>query len=483
MALNPFRRKTLADPQGEAKVVDPRKVDSGTSYVAEGLIPVPSEALNEKGSSKANPLQQGVPELSTNLARQRAYAQMVDDDASTDLALKATKTPVLGADYYVEPYSDQEIDIEIAEFVQYNLFEGLNTPFLTVLEEALRMCDFGHSVVETVYETREWAPKRKQANRRQFTMLRKLAPRPASTIKEFLYDDAGGPAGVKHGKIAADGKVTEVTIPIEKLIIFTFGKKGGDLEGRSVLRPAYKHWWYKNVLYRIDGIQKERHGTGVPEVQLPPGYTKADSDAAWELVRNVRTNERAGFVKPPGWEVGFAKMEGQPVDVLDSIDHHDSHILLSVMAQFLILGLQKSGGGRATSASHMDMFHKSMRYLGALVCDYFNLYLIPRLVAYNYQTRNYPKLQVRNIGESKDLQMWASAVANLIARNAITVDYDFEQWVRQVVDAPKKVGGKQTPENNPGSGGFGNEGNNNNKGDVDTEQDKSGNIGKGTDEG
>ena len=62
---------------------------------------------------------------------------MVDDDASTDLALKATKTPVLGADYYVEPYSDQDIDIEIAEFIQYNLFEGLNTPFLTVLEEAL----------------------------------------------------------------------------------------------------------------------------------------------------------------------------------------------------------------------------------------------------------------------------------------------------------------------------------------------------------
>ena len=44
-----------------------------------------------------------------------------------------------------------------------------------------------------------------------------------------------------------------------------------------------------------------------------------------------------------------------------------------------------------------------------------SIYIDLRLCAYNYDTRNFPKLQVRNIGESKDLQMWASAVANLIA--------------------------------------------------------------------
>ncbi len=401
---------------------------------------------------------------------------MANDDATVDLALKATKTPVLGGDYYMEPYSDQEIDTDIAEFVHYNLFEGLNSPFIGVLEHALTMCDNGHAVVEEVYEDREWGPKRKGGNRRNYTMLRKLAPRPASSITEFLRDANGGPLGIKHVALDDKNKTKEVEIPIEKLIIFTLGKKSGNIEGRSVLRSAYKHWWYKNVLYRIDGIQKERHGTGVPDIQLPPGYTQTDVNTAWELVRNLRANERAGIVRPPGWNVSFAKMEGQPVDVMISIEHHDAHILLSVMAQFLLMGVQGAGGGgRATSGAHMDMYQKSMRYLANLICDHFNLYLIPRLVAYNFPTTNFPKLRVRNMGESKDLQMWASAVANLIARNAITVDYEFEQWVRQIVDAPKKVGGVQTPEANPAA-------NQSNKGDVDTEQIQSGRVGKAPDE-
>ncbi len=462
-------------PQATAHGGDPRKQPSGTSLQAQGTLNPPPGAYREDGSSAVTLLRDGVPELSTRALRVRTWEQMANDDSTADLALKATKTPVLGADYYMEPYSDQEIDMDIAEFVYYNLFEGLNSPFIGVLEHALTMCDNGHSVVEEVYEEREWGPKRKGGNRRKYTMLRKLGPRPAASIKEFLYDDNGGPLGITHNALDADNKVKEVEIPIEKLIIFTLGKKGGNVEGRSVLRSAYKHWWYKNIMYRIDGIQKERHGTGVPEIDLPPGYTQADVNAAWELVRNIRANERAGFVKPPGWKVGFAKMEGQPVDVMVSIEHHDAHILLSVMAQFLLLGIQGAGGGRATSGAHMDMYHKSMRYLANLICDHFNLYLIPRLIAYNFDTVNFPKLRVRNIGESKDLQMWASALANLIARNAITVDYEFEQWVRQIVDAPKKVGGLQTPEANPGA-------NQSNKGDVDTEQDQSGNIGKAADE-
>ena len=68
------------------------------------------------------------------------------------------------------------------------------------------------------------------------------------------------------------------------------------------------------------------------------------------------------------------------------------------------------------------------------------MYLIPKLVAYNYDTTEFPSIQVRNIGESKDLQLWASAVANLIAKRAITVDMETEQWIRKTIDAPSFKG-------------------------------------------
>jgi hypothetical protein len=134
------------------------------------------------------------------------------------------------------------------------------------LQNICHFIEDGFAVFEPVWELREWAPKKTtpNANRRKYTMLRKLAVRPATTITEFMYDDNGGPLGVKQQAISADGNTKEVEIPIEKLVIFTFDKTGGNLEGESILRSAYPHWFYKKVLYDIDAIQKERHGIGIP---------------------------------------------------------------------------------------------------------------------------------------------------------------------------------------------------------------------------
>jgi hypothetical protein len=364
---------------------------------------------------------------------------MTVTDASVDISLRATKMPVQAGTFYVEPFSEAPQDLEVSEFVDYNLFDA-SRPFQLTLEDVLRMFEDGFAVLEKVWELREWAPKKAMANRKKYTMLRKLGPRPSTTIKEITYDDNGGPVAVVQNAIRADKKIDEVTIPIEKAMIFTLNGKGGDLEGRSILRTAYPHWYYKTYLYKIDAIQKERHGIGIPDIEVGPGADEADKVAARELGENLRTNEKAHVVRPPHIKVGFIKIEGQPVDALASADHHDGMIMKNVFVQFLNLGLQGSGGGRATSGSHMDMFMKSLRYVANLVCQYFNLYLIPQLVSYNFDTKNYPKLKVRNVGEARDLQMFASAISNLVLKGVITMDQETEQWAREQFDMPKKLG-------------------------------------------
>jgi hypothetical protein len=450
---------------------DPRKVGKGTSYNAEGSVEPPENADVELGTGKYTPLREVVPELSSRYQAIEQYDRMASNDAAVDVSLRAAKVPVQAATYFVEAFDEKPLNQEIAEFIEYNLMQGLNSPWLGVLDEVLRCYDYGFSLVEPVYELREWAPKRSGANRRRYTMLRKLAPRPATTIKEFLYDNNGGPEGVIQIFLTKDNKRKEVEIPIDKLVVFTINKKGGNIEGKSLLRTAYPHWYYKSNLYKIDAIQKERHGIGVPKYKLQPGYSHEDKKAARTLVRKLRTNEEAGMVLPPLADVEFAKLEGQPVNVMTSIDHHNGMIMMNVMVQFLLMGLQE-GGGRATAAAHQNLYEKSLKYVANFICDCFNLYLIPKLVAYNYDTAEFPKLRVRNIGEIKELQMWASALSNLISQNAVTVDYEFEQWVREQIDAPLKKGGKQTPENNSGAI----------KGGVNTEKDQRGNIGKATDE-
>lgn len=431
---------------------DPRKVQVATSLQAAGSVPTPAGAMTEQGSERTSKLPDKIPALVSRSQAIRVYDEMTNNDATVDVSLRAAKIPVMGGQYFIEPFDNKQINLDIAEFVSYNILEGTNQPFLLVLENILRMFDYGASVLEPVWELGTWTPRRTGANARQYTMLRKLGYRPASTITEFQYDDAGGPVGIKQNALKADNSTVEVTIPIEKLMIFTLNKNGGNLEGKSLLRTAYKHWYYKDNLYKIDAIQKERHALGIPMVKLEAGYTNADIKAAWEMVTNLRTNERAGAVLPPGITLEFANPAHHVIDVMPSIEHHEGMILLNVLAQFLVMGIQSGGGGRATAGSHLDMFQKSLRYVANFICDVFNFYLIPRIVGYNFPVVEFPRMQVRNIGETKELQMFASAMANLASQNLITLDLETEQWVREVVDAPRKLGDVQTPEAN--SAGF-----------------------------
>src|SRR5690606_17163314 len=124
-------------------------------------------------------------------------------------------------------------------------------------------------------------------------------------------------------------------IPIEKLAVFTFDKEGGDFRGRSLLRRVYKHWFYKENLYKIDAIQKERHAIGIPVIMLPPGWTQHDKRAAENIGMSLRTNENAYVVLPPLWELTFAELRGHHVNVLDSITHHGTMIYENVVAHFI----------------------------------------------------------------------------------------------------------------------------------------------------
>lgn len=395
----------------------------------------------EDGSSQPVKIIDLVPELVSPYTRTRTYARMMND-STVDVSVRAVKTPVLGAEFFVEPASSDPEDVMIAQFIWENLQGGMNQPFCNSLEDVLRMYEDGFSILYKVYEERVWSPNNvKGANSKTYTMLRKLAPRPAPTIKEITYDDNGGPNGLVQNAIRADGSVDEVPIDITKAIIFTFNRYGGDLTGKSILRTAHPHWYYKTHFYKIDAIQKERHSLGVPRGKLLPGFQDNDRKILRTMLRNLRSNEEGFIIQIPTVEIDFAEIQGNLVNVLESATHHNAMILLNVMAQFLTLGVEAGsgshGGGRATAGSQVDMFMKSLRYVANYVCDQMNMYLIPELVVWNFPTNNFPKLKVRNIGETRDLQMLAAAISNLLSQGGISMDDPLEDWMRNIFDMPK----------------------------------------------
>lgn len=420
---------------------EPRKQVTGTSYESKPAEKPSPSSYSEIGSQKAGLVRDIVPELSSRFQQVQTYKKMKRSDASVRSSLRAGKAPVLGAEYFVEPFDESPESMIVAEFVSFNLFSAPTVPWLVNMSNALTAFEYGSAVFEPVYELREWAPKlvAPTANRKKFTMLRKLGFRPASTIKAFDYDDNGGPLGVTQNAINAAGKVREVKIPIEKLVVFSFEGEDNGLEGESILRSSYQHWFYKTTLYKIDAIQKERHGIGVPDVEIQAGASETDKKLAHEMARNLRTNEYSYIVRPPTLKVGFAKPEGNLVNALESANHHDDMIMKNILVQFLNMGLGGGGGGRATSATAADIYLKAMSYIANLWCDTLNLYLVPRLVAYNFQTDKFPRLSVKNIGETKDFQMWSAGIRNLMDAGILTYSHETEQYARKVADIPLRT--------------------------------------------
>jgi hypothetical protein len=197
----------------------------------------------------------------------------------------------------------------------------------------------------------------------------------------------------------------------------------------SILRSAYKHYQYKDTLYKIDAIQKERHGIGVPVIKMPPGWKADDKKLAEMIGRNLRTNERSHITLPPMWEIYFAKLEGQPVDSLPSIQHHNDMIMVNVLAPFLT--------ATNTKKESLETFYKGTRYVAECVADTMNRYVVKDLVEMNYSKVKLPKLKVRRIGEWEDARTQSFTLRNYVGASLIRPDDVLEKYLREENDLPE----------------------------------------------
>jgi hypothetical protein len=419
MRLGPF--SIIRQPKVELAIVTPKPKVNKTTLGASGV--------SEYGIAG---------EYNSALEGQEAitmYEKMRRSDATCAAILYAIKAPLLGAQWYVDPLSTDPMDLEIAAFVEYALFTGISErPFMDVLEEMLNTFDYGHYAFEKVYDYGTWDNKGKITD---VVLLRDLAARHPRTIESILYDENGRFAGIKQSTTKPNGDIVEVEIPKERLLFLTFREEAGDKFGISVLRQAYKSWYFQEHLYKIDAIQKERHALGIPTFYLPMGFNETDKAAADEMGRNMRTNEKTHITLPPNWEFEF-KAPGTLIDVLTSIRHHNTSIAKTVLAQFLAMGTEGSGGSRSLGDVMTKLFYRAWRFAGLKVCAAFNQQVIPELVRFNYDTDRFPVLKVRKVGEEAEWRAMATALNSLVSADILQPDEPLEEWLREEMGAPVK---------------------------------------------
>lgn len=361
------------------------------------------------------------------------YDRMRRSDGMTAGTLRALKLPLEGATWGVGPASADAADVEIAAFVGDNLFEGMTMTWQEHLRHVLTHLDFGFYVCEKVWEIRDGRVR-----------LRKLAPRLQRTIDEWELADDGGLIRVIQRVYGGTPKTAR--IPVEKLLVFSNDKEGADFQGKSVLRPAYKHWFIKDQLDRIYAIAVERNGVGIPVMKVD-GTAQNDTNMkrAEDIVKNVAAHEQAYVVEVEGTAFRFEGLgSGKVLDPLQMIQRHERLIGVSMLAQFLALGAQALGS-YALSEDHSTLFLRAERAIAEYICDIHNRHLIPQLVDFNFSgVRRYPKLTCSNI-ETRNAEKLLNALTPAVNVGLITADAELEDALRARLDLPRRDGTSARP--------------------------------------
>jgi len=401
-------------------------------------------------------------EYNADLTRFQAlwsYDVMRRSDSTVKAALLAMMLPIQGTDWSIQSASDDDHDVMVANFIRRELFQR-RVVFGDFIREALLMLPFGFSVFEKVLEwtsfTHSPAPIPVEPDPTKEPVLgpdgKEIPPEPIQPAdismkliglaklgsrkqrSIFKWEQNDGTPGIHQILPGAN-----YDIPWDKLVIFTHEREGDNFEGISVLRAAYKHWYMKDKMYLIDAIKIEKQSLGILEIEPPEGADEEMVDDAIEAAQQLRANEMGYFKHPPGWLMQYMDMKANTtVDTWPSITHHDGKIYGAVLAQFLQLTENaKSGGSKALSTDHSDLFEKSLEAVAKNIAATIQHYIIQPLCDMNFAglNGNYPTIEHGKIADDKFADI-ATGFAALVTAGGMTMDPNLEQWIRSVAHAP-----------------------------------------------
>lgn len=301
--------------------------------------------------------------------------------------------------------------------------DGMSHSWNDHVIEALTFLPFGFAPFEIVYK--------RDGGR---ILWRKFAIRGQDTVENWVFDDEGGIAGFRQ---AIMGKAP-VFIPIERLILYRSRVERNNPEGRSILRPAYIPYYYAKNIAQIEAIGVERDLAGLPVLKLPEGSDPGGSDAdeAKKLVRRVRNDEQAGLVLPFGWEFELVNSGGSRLfDTNEIISRYEKRMLMSALAQFLVLGMDNVGS-LALSADQTDFFNMSVNATADIIAEAVTKHAIPRLMRLNGMDDAGLRLEHSPAGDVDMQKLTASLQA---AAPMLTWTVDDEIWLRGAFGLPEKA--------------------------------------------
>ncbi|QOH56240.1 hypothetical protein C6Y44_09890 [Rhodococcus rhodochrous] len=358
----------------------------------------------------------------------RTIEEMRRGDATIQAGLKAVKYPIVAAEWYADPGGDEKDDQVAAELIEHNFREILNWEH--TLQEILTMLDFGFSVFEIVLDTRV-------VDGVERIVVTKLAYRKQTTIEAWQTEDK------KPGITQRRSDGSAVSIPLEKLMVFTHQQEGDNWEGISILRSSYQDWYFKKTLTKIEAIGHERQALGVVKIKYPKGASKELRNQAAQAAQNVRANERAYIEEPDGWDIDFMDMKANTTkDPREAIAYHDRQILKNMSVQYIDIGSQGTSGSFSASTDQRKLLELQDQAIAKQIAAKINETVVKLICDLNFNLSTYPKWTVGKIGDENIVEL-SDAIAKFTTAKLLTPNDQDEEHVRKLLRFPAMPQGEE----------------------------------------
>lgn len=388
----------------------------------------------------------------------KLYREMRKNDPVIGAMFLSIENSLKQANHRVKPFSEKPADKECAEFVETALTDQ-SFSWSDTMDFICQMLEVGVSPLELSYKRRlgQNPPKYiSDPGTSKYTDgrvgWRKWSPRPIESLtpgNEWIFDPNGNIQGINQ---TLQKNNEHISIPIEKLLIFrTTAAPYNSPQPDPIHRAAYTSYYFSKNFQEIEGIGVERDLNGIPIVYLGNDCTAADFNIAKDLVVNLRRDEQAGIVVPHS-KMGSGASEGQGmlVELLSSfstrshdvdgiINRYNKMKALSVLTQFIMLGMDKFGSF-SLAKIQSDLFVLAISAWLQKIADTINMYAIPRLLRYNIfpNITGQPMISFSEAG-IPDLATMANFVNTLVGSEVIHADIELERHLRQMARLPDPV--------------------------------------------
>lgn len=387
----------------------------------------------------------------------QAYREMADNDATVGAIMFAIEMLIRQCEFTVEPGGETAKDKEAAEFLE-SCMDDMENTWADLISEILSFLTYGWSYHEIVYKRRGGRTNHPITHSKYDDGLigwRKLPIRSQDTLYGWNYKDGTDDLiGMTQSPPPDYG---QLFIPLERALHFRTGSRKGNPEGRSILRTAYRAYYFKKRIEEIEGYGIERDLAGFPVLYAPPDLPIWDDDPdmratlarAEHIVSSIRRDAREGLVLPGGdngWKFELVTSGSRrQFDTNAIIDRYDKRIATSVLADFVMLG-QQQVGSFALADSKTKIFALSIGTYLDVICEVFNNQGIPRLFDMNGDyfkgITDYPKLCHGDIEET-DLEVFGKFLTDVVGAGIIIPDDDLEAEVRRRGGLPEKLEGAE----------------------------------------